>query len=339
MFEDSCGPSRGDGPAMITVIGESVVDMVAEGGGRAYTGHPGGSPLNVAVGLARLGDPAAFVARLSTGVLGRTLRAHAAANGVDLRWAVPASEPATLAIVSVDEAGQAAYDFYVEGTADWQWGDGEPHLPAESRVVHTGSVAAWRPPGGDRIAGAVARARAEGQVLISYDPNIRPALLDDPASARPLIERYVTLAHVVKVSEEDLSWLYPNRPAGEVAREWLGSGPDLVVVTYGGEGCLGLTRGGHALRRPAIPAQVVDTVGAGDAFTAGLLDGLLRGGRATPALIGGLSEAELTGILDQAAWVAGLTCQRAGADPPTRAELQAAQEPGHSVPPGQRHRR
>ncbi|MER6174347.1 carbohydrate kinase [Streptosporangium sp. NPDC001681] len=312
---------------MISVIGESVVDMVAEDDGRTYTAHPGGSPLNVAVGLARLGDPTAFVARLSSGVLGQTLRAHAAANGVDLRWAVPASEPATLAIVSVDEAGQATYDFHVEGTADWQWRDGEPHLPAETQVIHAGSVAAWRPPGGDRIADAVARARAEGHVLISYDPNIRPALLDDPAAACPLIERYVALAHVVKVSEEDLRWLYPERQASEVAEGWLALGPDLVVVTYGGEGCLGLTRGGHALRRPAIPVQVVDTVGAGDAFTAGLLDGLLRGGRATPALIGELSEAELTGALDQAVMVAGLTCERAGANPPTRAELRAAQDP------------
>lgn len=308
---------------MISVIGESVVDMVAGDDGRSYTAHPGGSPLNVAVGLARLGDPTAFVARLSTGALGRMLRAHAETNGVDLSWAVPADEPATLAVVSVDEAGQAAYDFYAEGTADWQWQDGEPHLPPRSQVVHTGSVAAWRPPGGDRIADAVARARAEGRVLISYDPNIRPALLGDPASARPLIERYVALAHVVKVSEEDLRRLYPERRASEIAEGWLALGADLVVVTYGGEGCLGLTRGGAALRRPAMPVQVVDTVGAGDAFTAGLLDGLLRGGHATPALIGALPEAELTGLLDQAAVVAGLTCGRAGADPPTRAELEA----------------
>ncbi|GAA5040468.1 sugar/nucleoside kinase (ribokinase family) [Thermocatellispora tengchongensis] len=160
---------------MITVVGESVLDLVSRDGGRTYTAHPGGSPLNVAVGLARLGRPTAFVARISGGAPGEMLREHARANGVDLRWSVPAREPATLALVRIDQTRQPANDLYVEGTADWQWQDAEPRFPPRPRVLHAGSLASWTPPGGDRIAAALTRARAEDGVLVSFDPNVRPA--------------------------------------------------------------------------------------------------------------------------------------------------------------------
>jgi fructokinase len=165
---------------------------------------------------------------------------------------------------------------------------------------------------------ALARARAEDDVLVSFDPNVRPALLGDQATARPLVERYLAIAHVVKASEEDLRWLYPGEEPEEVAARWLAAGPDLVVVTRGGEGCAGLTRGGDVVRRPAVRTRVVDTVGAGDAFTAGLLDALVRDGRADPRSIRELPGTALAGVLDHAATVAALTCERAGADPPAR---------------------
>ncbi|GAA0966377.1 carbohydrate kinase [Acrocarpospora macrocephala] len=316
---------------MITVVGESVVDLVSQDGGRSYIAHPGGSPLNVAIGLARLGRPTAFVARLSGGTPGQLLREHARANGVDLSWSVPAREPATLALVQIDEARQPTYDLYVEGTADWQWQDAEPRLPPRTRVVHAGSLAAWTPPGGDRIAVALARARTEDGMLVSFDPNVRPALLGDPAAARPLVERYLAIAHVVKASEEDLRWLYPGEEPVQAAARWLAAGPDLVVVTRGGEGCAGLTRGGDVVRRPALGTHVEDTVGAGDAFTAGLLDALVRDGHADPRSIRDLPGAALAGVLDHAATVAALTCERAGADPPTR-EAVAVRAGARRVP-------
>ena len=305
---------------MLTVIGEALIDFIGEPGGAGYTAHPGGSPLNVAVGLARLGNPTAMMGRLSIGALGDRLRAHASSNGVDLRWAPAAAEPATLAVVSLDQAGRAAYDFYVNGTADWQWTDDELRLPAGTTVVHTGSLAAWIEPSASRIATALEKARLEQSrdILISFDPNARPALMDEAARAR--IERFVATAHVVKASDEDLTWLYPDSTPDESAARWIGSGPGLVVVTYGGDGCAAFTPDGAVLRHPAATVAVVDTVGAGDSFMAALLDGLVRGGWATP---GTLADADIAAVIERASRAAAITCGRAGANPPTSAELAA----------------
>jgi fructokinase len=163
-------------------------------------------------------------------------------------------------------------------------------------------------------------------VTVSYDPNVRPALLGDPAQARPDIERLVALSDVVKVSDEDLRWLYPDLGDEDVARGWLASGPALVVVTRGGAGVYAVS-GGLELRRPAVTIDVVDTVGAGDSFTSGLLDGLHRadliGGVRREALAA-IDEATLDSVVDTAALIAAITCSRPGADPPTRAEVDAA---------------
>jgi fructokinase len=173
----------------------------------------------------------------------------------------------------------------------------------------------------------IARERRRGRVTISYDPNVRPALLGTPEEARPDIERLVSLSDVVKVSDEDLEWLYPDRDDEDVAREWLGRGPVLVVVTRGGKGVYAVTAN-LELRRPATPVDLVDTVGAGDSFSSGLLDGLRRAD-----LIGGsrreglsaIDESSLVSVLDEASLVAAITCSRPGANPPTKAEVEAAQ--------------
>jgi fructokinase len=173
----------------------------------------------------------------------------------------------------------------------------------------------------------LAREHQRGRVTISYDPNVRPALLGTPEQALPGIEHLVALSDVVKVSDEDLQWLYPDRQDEDVAREWLGLGPALVVVTRGGQGIFAVTAG-LEVRRPATPIDLVDTVGAGDSFTSGLLDGLRRAD-----LIGGvrrddlaaIDESSLVSVLDTASLIAAITCSRPGADPPTRAEVEAAQ--------------
>ena len=163
-------------------------------------------------------------------------------------------------------------------------------------------------------------------MTISYDPNVRPALLGTPERARPDIENLVSLSDVVKVSDEDLHWLYPDRQDEDVAREWLARGPVLVVVTRGGQGVYAVTAD-LELRRPATPIDLVDTVGAGDTFTAGLLDGLRRadliGGLRRDALAA-IDESSLVSILDTASLVAAITCSRPGANPPTLAEVEAA---------------
>lgn len=311
---------------MITVAGETLIDLVDEGGGR-YRAHPGGSPANVAVGLARLGVPCSLLARISTDALGGQLVSYLAGNGVSMRDVVRAAEPTTLALASLDGAGQAAYSFYVQGTADWQWRREE--LPAalapDVTALHAGSLALALAPGARAVEDLLAAERARGRVTISIDPNIRPPLAVGQAAEVARVERQIRLAHIVKASEEDTSWLYPGLGCESVARAWQRLGPDLVVITMGARGAYALGPDGAEVLRPARPVLVADTVGAGDAFCAGLLDALSRagllGGAAAISRIGARQVAE---VVDWAVLVAALTCERPGADPPTRAEaLQA----------------
>jgi fructokinase len=311
---------------MLTVLGEAVVDLVAEGD-RKYAAHPGGSPLNVAVGLGRLGLPVSLAARLSADAFGRMFREHLAAAGVDPRHLVAATEPSTLAVATVDAAGVASYDFWTEGTADWQWTEAElaAVVGPDTVALHTGSIALELEPGATRVLDLLRAVRREGRVTISYDPNVRLARRGPVAAGRAAVERVVALADVVKVSSEDLDWLYPGEDPVAAAGRWAQAGPGLVVVTLGEDGAVALAAGGgEPVRRSAPPVTVVDTVGAGDAFSSGLLgaltdrDALGRGGAGLPAV-------DLPAVLDRACLVAALTCARAGANPPTRAELHAAE--------------
>jgi fructokinase len=315
---------------VLTVIGEALIDLVASRSEPAqFRALPGGSPLNVAVGLARLGAPTTLMCRLSRDQFGRALRRHAVDNGVDLGVAVDADEPSTLAIASLDEAGAASYSFYVEGTADWQWSDQElGRVPAATTILHTGSAASWMAPSGPRIAAMLAARQRGGQVLISYDPNVRPSLIHEPTAARELIERYVRVAGVVKASDEDLDWIYPGRDPVESARAWARLGPALIVLTRGADGSVAVRADGREMARPARAAAVVDAVGAGDSFMAALLatihaDGLADGGQLNVD-----SDDVLATLLDTASTAAALTCERAGADPPTRDELATARMNG-----------
>jgi fructokinase len=182
-------------------------------------------------------------------------------------------------------------------------------------------------PGAGEITALLEREHRRGAITISYDPNIRLARLGDRSAAQQRIERVVALADLVKVSSEDLAWLLPGASPDEVARDWAGRGPALVVVTLGPDGAIAATSAGVTASTPAPPVDVVDTVGAGDAFMSGLLSGCveadLLGGPARGRLTG-LDSEVLGGLLSRAALVAALTCGRAGADPPSLAELQAA---------------
>lgn len=301
----------------MVVAGEALVDLVASGP-RTWTSHPGGSPANVAVGLARLGVPTALLARLGRDVFGRLLREHLVAAGVDLSLAVDAAESSSLAVASLDEAGVAQYDFWVEGTADWQWTRDELHLPEGVAALHTGSMALELEPGASRLHELLER--VQGQVLVSYDPNVRLARRGAPADGLAAVERVVALADVVKASSEDLAWLLPGVPLADVLGRWHALGPALVVVTDGAGGALALGPGGLQ-SVDAVPVVVADTVGAGDAFTAGLLAGLEDAGLLQRTALDGAQD--LTAPLALAAQVAALTCARPGADPPRRAALRA----------------
>jgi fructokinase len=310
-------------PPTFAVIGEALIDLAVPADDGASVARPGGSPMNVAIGLARLGQPTAFVGRLSDDPIGTMLRRHLERSAVDLRHVVHATDPSTIALVELSE-GEARYQFSLRG-ADFQWSASElAFLPGSARAVHFGSLASWLSPGDSAIAAVVGGLRAAGSVLISYDPNVRPALLPDAAAARRVIEDSVRLAHIVKASSADLAWLYGAQSADDVGRRWLELGAEVVVITAGPDGATAWTRRRRPLTRPAFPAPLVDTVGAGDAFMSGLLDALARRGLLAPARLADLDDAQtLASVLDDASLIAGITISRAGADPPRRAEVDA----------------
>jgi len=311
--------------ATVTVIGEAVIDLVPGEQPHSYFAVPGGSPYNVAVGLARLGQRVSLMARLSDTAFGRLLRDHAQSEGIDLAAAPRAAEPTTLAVVGLDARAQASYDFYVEGTADWQWTAREAaRAPASSAVLHFGSIASWTPPGDARILDLARVLRERGDVLVSYDPNVRPGLLADREQGLVAIERAVRLSHLAKASADDVAWLYPGLLLDEVAKRWLGLGATVVVITRSDSGADAYTSGGLALHRPARDVIVVDTVGAGDSFTAGLIASFISRDLYSPARLAQCPADQLAGALDDAILVASINVQRRGNDPPTLADLTAA---------------
>jgi fructokinase len=317
------GPA--DARADVTVIGEAIIDLLPAGPPRTFQAVPGGSPYNVAIGLARLGHHATLMARLGDTAFGRILRDHAQAEGIDLGAAPSAAEPSTLAVVSLDAEARASYDFYLDGTADWQWTSEETgRAPARAAVLHFGSIASWTPPGDARILELAGQMRGRGDVLITYDPNVRPGLLADPGHGRRVVERAIGLAHLAKASTDDIAWLYPDLTPAEVARHWLQLGATVVIITSSVDGADAYTARGWSVHRPALDVEVADTVGAGDSFTAGLIGSLLRRGQYAPADLARCPADELSGALDDAILVASVNCERRGNDPPTAADVAAA---------------
>jgi fructokinase len=298
---------------VIAVCGEALVDLVSSGHG-TYDALPGGSPANCAVALARLGVPSMLLARLSRDSSGRLVRQHLTTNGVDLSRAVDADEPSSLAIVSLADDGTATYRFLMDGTADWQWTDEElPPLPADVVAVHSGSLALARSAALERFL-----VRSRPGATISIDPNLRAGLVD-VVQARADLDRWLRLADLVKASTEDLDLLHPGEDPYEVALRWASAGPGVVVVTCASEGAFAVVAGDR-VDRPAVPTTVVDTVAAGDTFSAGFLEHLHRhdllGGR-----LDGLAAGDVAGALDRGLRAAAVTCSRVGADPPWAAEL------------------
>lgn len=303
----------------IAVVGEALIDLeVGREDARHPVAHPGGSPMNVAVTLGRLGSEVAFLGRLSGDAFGKLLRTHLAESDVNLRWLVDAEEPTSLAIVSVAPNGSADYAFHVDGTADWQWREDElPRNPGLD-AVHAGSLALAVGPGGPVLEQWLAALAAH--TTISLDPNVRPALLGDRDAYRERLRRWLEFAAIVKVSDEDLAWIWPGMDPAALAYGWIAEGRKLVVVTRGGDGSL-VWAGGEAFEVPAAPVDMVDTVGAGDSFSGALLDWLDRNGRLRPEDLERLSAAEARAAVEFASKVAAATCSRAGANPPFRSEL------------------
>jgi fructokinase len=311
---------------MIVVCGEALMDVFAgmpSDGGIACRAVAGGSPFNVAVGLARLGRPTAFLGGLSTDPMGRHLHDALHRAGVDLRWVHDRSERTTLSLVTTDASGHPAYAFYGEGGADRAItpSDLPPDL-GDASCLAVGSYSLAVEPIATSIETLVAREAA--RMAISIDPNLRPRVIGDVDAWRPRFHRLVEHATIVKTSVEDLDHLFgPATDADAIAAQWLARGVSLVVVTRGPDGAVAWHACGR-FERPARPVAVVDTVGAGDSAHAALLAYLDASGRLSRAGVAGLTGVDVDAALDAAITAASLTCGRRGADPPDAAELAAA---------------
>ena len=306
---------------MILVSGEALIDLIPDPvKDSAYNVALGGSPYNVAIGLARLGAETAFISRLSADGNGEALAAALAENGVDLSFVARDVRPTTLAFVMRGTAKTGSrYSFYLDATAF----DGPWPFPAEwpkgARHLHVGSIAAVDPRHGLSVVAALTAARPHATV--SFDPNIRPLVTPDRESVTRLVEREASLAHLVKASQEDLEWLYPGRGIEDSLAGWARSGPRFCVATLGERGAIAVL-GKERIAVPAPRVEVVDTVGAGDSFMSALLSAMDRDhalGAGTPAP----SRTELASWLSFAAAASAITCTRKGSDPPTRTEVEA----------------
>lgn len=310
-------------PAVL-VCGEALIDLlpdrsrpVACSGPAPFLAHPSGSPANTAVALARLGVPVQLAARLSGDPFGRILRRHLDANGVNLAASVAAGEPSTVAVVGVDDDGDAEYSFYTRGTCDWQWTQEElPIRPDPSvAVVHAGSLGLALPPGGKVLEQFLVRSARS--CLVSLDPNVRPALIADMQQYAKDLERWVGLADIVKVSVADLAAVYPEQAPEDVVRRWHEPGR-LRILTRGADGAR-VWFGTQTREVPSPPARLVDTVAAGDTFTAGLLQGLLSAGLSTD--LAALAPSDVFAAVARGCAAAALACERSGPDPPYAADL------------------
>lgn len=286
--------------AGVWVAGEALIDLVPTGNLRVPI--VGGGPANTAKALARLGIPNSFIGGISSDQYGDSISAELAE--VDLGLALRSDLPTALAIVTLDENGSASYEFKLEGTATFDFS--RSWLPNSSpEVLHIGTLATIIEPGASELFEWASGLTS----VIVFDPNIRPSVLADKAKYHEVVERWIGISKVVKLSSEDLEWL----GYAEVS-PFFELGAELVVVTNGASGITGFTKAG-LVAVPGVRVDVVDTVGAGDTVGAVLVEGLLKYGTDS------LKEEKLFSVLTRAAKAASITCSRAGANPPTAEEL------------------
>jgi len=304
-------------PANVLVVGEALVDVVRRDD--EDIARPGGSPLNVAVGLQRLEVPATLHSTFGADPHGVLVAIHLEGSGVTVTPSTVSDRETSVALATLDEGGAATYSFSI----DW---DPAPLDVSDGTydAVHTGSIAAILEPGATLVERLLAAQRPT--TTISYDPNVRPQLMGSADTARPRVERLVALADIVKASDEDVAWLYPDATVAEILERWLALGPAVVVVTRGAAGADALCARG-SVHVDAPVTEVADTIGAGDSFMAGLLASL-----SDQKLLGGARRDELHAIYRRgvaqavrtAVRCATITVSRPGADPPMRAELAAS---------------
>jgi len=324
---------------MILVIGEALIDLVEnryQPG--AYNAIVGGANANVSIALARRGTKQQFLARLANDGFGKIIRERLSTNHVGLDHAIDAKELTTLAVASIGPSGSATYSFYVNGTADWGWTPEELPTDVDLENLHAtaiqfGCLTMAMEPGNKVIEKWAAEHFEQKSVTISHDINIRSALGFEASAERDRVERVNSISHIIKASDEDIEWLYSlehddnyqNR-IDEIVREWIGDSGRHVFVTRGGDGVSIYRAGGVRIDVPSRKINVVDTIGAGDTFCANLLGQLsdvdALGSDPFDRLTN-LSQDTLVEFVRVAGVAASITCERAGAEPPTLAELNA----------------
>jgi fructokinase len=306
---------------MIVVSGEALMDVFAAGNtptGVMLDARIGGSPLNVAIGLARLAQPVAFFGGVSSGFLGDRLMQALEAESVGTACTVRVDAPATLSLVGLNPGGVPSYAFYGEGAADRQLSVSALSLVPAAQAYHFGSYAMVVEPVASTQRALVERERH--RAVIAYDPNIRLNVEPSLARWRDTLAWMLRHTHILKVSDEDLSLLYPDADAGQLATSWIDQGVSLVVVTRGSEGAWAWTATQHVATAP-VQVEVIDTVGAGDTFQAAMLTALAERELLNPLALRSLPITALREVLDFAGRAAAITCSRRGADLPRRADL------------------
>ena len=298
--------------AQVWVAGEVLIDLIPQ----ANTSQPivGGGPSNTAKALARVGVDTQFIDGVSTDDYGLMIKDELLTSGIKLDYVKYLDKPTCLAKVSLDENGSASYEFVIEGTATFDFSQQWLPNPAQLKpsLLYTGTLATIIEPGASELftwAQSVAKVAP-----IVFDPNIRAAVMDDRKIYLSQVERWVAISSAVKVSQEDLSWLYPSLEIDQIVDNWLTLGALLVVVTFGDQG-LAAYRLGEKIKVDAIKVKVVDSVGAGDTVGAILVEAIVKDGLAS------LSGRPLEMMLKRAAKAAAITVSRAGANPPTSEEI------------------
>lgn len=308
---------------MILCCGETLIDMIPVPTGVGQDGfvpHCGGAVFNTAIALGRLGVDTGMLTGLSTDVFGRQLAAALARSHVDASHVTISDRPTTLAFVHLS-SGQATYNFYDENSAGRMLTpDDLPCLSPEISALFFGGISLACEPAADTYATLLARDSADRAVML--DPNIRLGVIGDADRYRARLDHMLTLADVVKVSDEDLNWLVPGSlPLHERAEALLSKGPAVVILTCGNKGAFGFQKGRQTVVTPAETVDIIDTVGAGDAFNAGVLASLSGLGQLQKSRLRNLSSDSLKAAMSYGAKVASITVSRAGANPPWAKEV------------------
>jgi fructokinase len=308
----------------IAILGEALIDFKSTGA-LAFQGFIGGSSLNVATATSRLGQATTFLTQISSDLFGKSLREHMTKNGIDTSHVLESDAHSTLAFVE-ERNGQAHFSFMNSRAADTMY-DPQPRpvLPNNLKFMQFGSISLLTDPTSSSITEIIGKHRSSlnHNVTVVFDPNCRPALTPDLDGYKRKLRNWLRLAHVVKVSDQDLGWLEPDKALDAVAADWISQGPSVVIITRGEHGS-SLYRAGHErLQVPTPKVSVIDTVGAGDTYTAGLMVSLLEHGHERAEQLATHTDQTWLEVMTFAAQAAAINCTRAGANPPTRAEVSA----------------